>query len=288
MTRLTSLTTSSIFRLRRRRPRRRLGNRPYGLRSRSFRRRRRFRRNRRRHPRRTFHLRFRQVVTSDWPTAPTTTPSDGTSGKETPLQWNFDHMSFSLNHFLQIGHGTSSYQHQPPFRYYRFKKIVVKGTWINWTSQYFENVIGHTALDLDGEDKNRGNVNRSNLDPAEHAARLRSDPTKAPFNYDPLQDRTSARKFNIRRGFTRVLRPKLEITQQVQTPKMEFHWLTKGTPWVSVREGSNMPWNGLSISLRQMKNPTTETPDPPIPQIQYDISAYVEFKEFDYETSKQL
>lgn len=168
--------------------------------------------------------------------------------------------------------------HQPPFRFFRFKKIVVKGKWINWRAQDVENIMGSTALDLDNEDGGRGNATKSPVDPKN------SDP-KGPFPYDPLQNRSSRRHFNLRRGFTRIFRPKVEwLTQQLN---QSAHLLTNRQPWISVREGANTTWNGLSISMRQMMDPLNQDP-PHNLQMQYTITAYIEFKEFDYEAGKLL
>lgn len=253
-------------------------------------------RRRRRFPRRRnfkyFHARFHTVLTADWPAAPKVpqyqSSQDADDDKTTPLLWNFDHLTFSLSSFLVPGHGAGSYQHSPPFRFFKIKKIVVKGTWINWTAKDMENAIGTTALDLDGEDANRGNATRSPLDPGKPPGLVSPppDPNKAPFLYDPLANRTSARAWRLRRGFTRVFRPKPQMTEPIpQHPAT--HWLTRRTPWVSVREGADLAWNGLSISLRQLKDPLNEDPVPPLPSIQYDIKAYVLFKEFDYEPGRQ-
>ncbi|WGN90620.1 capsid protein [Banfec circovirus 2] len=283
-----------FFRFRRRTYRLRMRRRRYARARLRFKRRRPHIRYRRRRVPRTFHVRLRQILTSDWPAAPKTPQeSSGLSSSEdpeTPLQWNFDHLSFKLSNLLTPGHGAGKFQHSPPFRYFKIKKIVVKGTWINWPAQNMENVLGHTALDLDGEDTGRGNATRSNLDPGKPPSTLAPapDPDKAPFQYDPLMDRMSARAFKINRGFVRIFRPKPQFTQFVLPTTNQTHWLTKGVPWISVREGADLVWNGLSISLRQMKDPLNQDPQPPVPQVQYDISAYVQFKEFDYEAGRQL
>ncbi|AXR86429.1 capsid protein [Bamboo rat circovirus] len=241
---------------------------------------------------RTFHIRFHRVVTTDWPAANKTPTmvgggTDMDPPVETPLLWNMDHLQFKLSQFMAIS-GNQTYQHQPPFRYYKFKKIVVKGTWINFPMQTMENVLGNTALDLDGEDTGRGNVKQSHLDPGLPPGLTGpdpTDPTKAPFIFDPLMDRASKKAFNIKRGFKRIFTPKPQRTESANTPLT--HLITR-TPWVSVREGFDLPWNGLSLTLRQMKDPLNEENNPPMPQIQYDITAYVQFKEFDYETGHQL
>nr|QNO39284.1 capsid protein [Canine circovirus] len=238
-----------------------------------------------------FHLRLRRTLTADWPTAPVKPTNDPQT--ETPLLWNFDHLSFKLTDFLQASHGVGDFQHLPPFRYYKFKKVYIRAKWINWPKTLMENVLGRTALDLDGEDQGRGNATRSHLDPGATPGVTEppKDPNKAPFIYDPLQDRATSKSFNMATGFKRGLTPKPMFTQEIASPSATAPWLTRGQPWVSVIKGANMVWNGLSISLRQMKDmrPTTpETNTSQIPQVQYDISAYIAFKEFDYETGRQL
>uniref|UniRef100_A0AAU7E2X7 Capsid protein n=1 Tax=Arvicanthis rat circovirus TaxID=3141855 RepID=A0AAU7E2X7_9CIRC len=226
-------------------------------------------------------------MTTDWPVAPKV-PTGAVTGDpqvETPLQWNFDHLTFRLSDFVTPGQGVSKFQHTPPFRYYRIRKVVVQAKWINWTYQNMENVLGNTALDLDGEDTGRGNVTRSKLDPnVTDYMGQEPDPNKAPFRYDPLWNRSSKKHWRASRGFTRIFRPKPQMTEPFDSTKMT-HWLIRGQPWVSVREGADLPWNGLSISLRQMKDPLNED-DRSLPQLQYTMAIYVAFKEFDYEIGK--
>lgn len=239
-------------------------------------RRRYFRRRLPRRPRfrnhRVFHVRFETVMTTDWPTTTHTDPSTG----PVPLKWNFDHLVFRLDKFMQVHTPEQhSYQHLPPFRYYDIRKIVVKAKWINWPEQYMENMMGCTALDLDGEDSNRGNVTHSRYDPPNEA-----HVDHGPFSYDPLQNRSTRKHWNFRSGFTRVFRPKPDISGLP-------HVLFRGRQWVSVREGSGTNWHGLSISCRQTRDLLNET----VPRnlnLQYTITAYVAFKDFDYETGSLL
>nr|WDW25931.1 MAG: putative capsid protein [Canine circovirus] len=289
-----------IYSRRRRYGNRRTGNRrrrrPYARRGFRHAIRRRYGRFNRRHAGlkyKFFHVRFHRVLTTDWPAASKVPKmvdaDDNDPTKETPLLWNMDHLQFKLSQFIQCYQPPNfTFQHQPPFRYYKINKVVVKGTWINFPERTMENTLGNTALDLDGEDTGRGNVTQSNLDPGKPPT-MGDPPTpvQPPYIYDPLQNRASKKAFNMLSGFKRIFRPKPSLTETGSGSKV-VHWFNKPTPWVSVREGCDLPWNGLSITLRQMKDPLNEDPEPPIPQIQYDISMYVTFREFDYETGKQL
>lgn len=165
--------------------------------------------------------------------------------------------------------------HYPPFRYYRIKKIVMKGKWINQGLMTLENVMGFTALDLDGEDEGRGDASKSPLDP-----KTLSAADGGPLTYDPLMNRSSRRAFNARHGFTRIFRPKPQLLCTLREGTGMYSYFFKSTPWVSVEMGSGVHWEGITISMRQWME------QHPI-SMQYDIDAYVEFKEFDYETGTQ-
>lgn len=243
-------------------------------------RRRRFWRRRRVHPSRkrrswgnkTIHLRFHHTTTVDFVNA---TPS--ASGSNTTLGWNLDHRYFTLEEFIKESKKPTTLplytpNHLPPFRYYRIKKIVMKGKWINQPIQGLENVMGFTALDLDGEDEGRGDTSHSSLDPKGSA-------NEGPLTYDPLMNRSSRRAFNARHGFKRVFRPKPLLQSSLKESGM-FPYLLKGQPWVSTYLGSNVHWQGISISMRQWLESSKIS-------MQYDIDAYIEFKEFDYETGTQ-
>lgn len=241
-------------------------------------------RRRRFHPRsrirrkwghKTFHLRFHRTVTVDFKQA---TPSDEGQANTT-LGWNLDHQYFTLEEFIKESKRADpmplyTSTHWPPFRYYRIKKIVVKGRWINKPLTEIENVYGFTALDLDGEDEGRGDTSRSTLDPKT------TEPNEGPLTYDPLMNRSSRKAFNARSGFKRIFRPKPQLLATLREGHGMFSYIFKSNPWVSTAMGSGVHWQGLSISMRQAILNT------PI-QMQYDIDAYIEFKEFDYETGTQ-
>lgn len=232
---------------------------------------------------RTFHLRFHRTVTTDWKQA-TTSGTDGVGDKTLTLGWNMDHLYFTLEEFIKEAKTTqiptTSQPHNPPFRLYRIKKVVVRGTWINYPQSLQENVLGCTALDLDGEDEGRGDTSPSSLDPKEvleQPGLLKS----GPLTYNPLQNRSSRKFFNMRHGFKRVFRPRPQILSPLTTGG-NYNLLFPGrTPWVQVVNGSDVHWEGLSISMRQVQH------DKYLPQVQYDVDAYIEFKEFDYESGTQ-
>lgn len=244
--------------------------------------RRRIRRPRRLYPRRrrssgyqTFHFRFHRTATASFPAS--TPNNEGEAVKS--LGWNMDHMYFTLEEFIKeskrpdpIPEFTS--RHWPPFRYFRIRKAVVRGKWINIPVSQEENVLGFTALDLDGEDEGKGNATRSPVDP-----KLGED-KGGPYTYDPLMNRSSRRRYNARHGFTRVFRPKPQLLSTPITGGGMFPFFFRRQPWVSVALGSQVHWEGLSLSMRQW-----ESADPIA--IQYDIDLYVQFKEFDYEPGTQ-
>lgn len=242
---------------------------------------RRLRRRSRIHPRRrrvfgkTFHLRFHKTTTVDFPKATNTANADTAT-----LGWNLDHQYFTLEEFIKeakkpgTGEAYTS-THYPPFRYYRIRKIVFKGKWINQGLGSLENVLGNTALDLDGEDEGRGTASKSSLDPKKAGV------TGGPLTYDPLMNRSSKRAFNARSGFTRIFRPQPQLLCTLREGGGMFsYFFGRKQPWVSVQMGSTVHWQGLSVSMRQWleQHPVS---------MQYDITAYVQFKEFDYETGTQ-
>ncbi|ASU92192.1 capsid protein [Bat circovirus] len=221
------------------------------------------RRHRRRSTYKFFHVRLTRYYTVLWPRA--TTPSDDT---ETTYGWNLDHVNFKLSDFLPMDStGRSSL---PAFKDYNITKAIVRVKPINVPVSMRVEQYGNRATDFDGTDVGIGTVHTS------------GDPKPSPNNEtgpktsDPLRNRTSRKSWNVRTGFTRILRPTV-VAQTANCcgigPGSNF--ITRGLRHAWLRLDSNgvkTPWNGLSISLREGDQSLLT---------QYTITIYVKFREFD-------
>nr|QRV11705.1 capsid protein [Bat associated circovirus] len=208
------------------------------------------------------HLRLTRYYTVKWPKA--TTQPDGS----TTYGWNLDHVQFKLADFLpQNSAGTPSV---PPFKDYNITKAVVRVKQINCPVSMRLEQYGNHATDFDGTDVGIGTV------------QTEGDPKPSPNNgtgpktSDPLRNRSSRKAWDLRSGFTRILKPTV-VAQTVNCCGLGpgSNYITRGLRHAWLRldtNGVKTPWNGLSISMREGDQDLLT---------QYTITLYVKCREFD-------
>lgn len=209
------------------------------------------------------HLRLERIYTVYWPAV--TTPSDAA---DKTYGWNLDHVQFKLADFFP--QDSSKKPSLPPFKDYNITKAVVKVKPINIPFSMRMEAYGNHATDFDGTDVGIGTVSEKG-DP-----KPTPNGDKSPKTSDPLRNRSSKRHWNVRTGFTRVLKP----TVVAQTANCcgigpGSNYINKGLrhAWLRLDEnGVNTPWEGLSISLRETEAEI---------YTQYTITLYIKLREFD-------
>ncbi|UNI72386.1 MAG: capsid protein [Chaetfec virus UA24_8279] len=219
-----------------------------------------------------FHVRLQKTLTTLWPKATNPTNKD-----DPALGWNTDHLQFTLVDFLPPKWATAV-----PFKYYRIRKIVVRGRPINVETGTRTITYGNTALDLDGLDVPNGKIMQAR-DPKklmDGPMGIHENDAPSALTYDPLKNRTSARHYSAARGFKRVWRPTPQT--QIQLVKLQGSSVTwqssdpvasrgLANSWWDTVQSGKLPWEGLFISMRESDSDIL---------LEYDIHLYVEFKEF--------
>lgn len=219
-----------------------------------------------------FHVRLQKTLTTLWPKA--ATPSD----KDPPsLDWNTDHLQFSLVDFLPGKWATAV-----PFKYFRIRKIVVRGRPINIATGTRTITYGNTALDLDGLDVPNGKIMQSR-DPhklMDGPMGIHENNAPSALTYDPLKNRSSTRPYSAARGFKRIWKPTpLTQLQLVKIQGQAVSWQSSSpvasrslaNSWWDTVQSVKLPWEGLFISMRESDTDIL---------FEYNIHMYVEFKEF--------
>lgn len=203
-----------------------------------------------------------------WP--PAKKPSEDTNVAEPQkFGWNTDHVHFQLSEFLPPK-GTIYFQD------YRIKlaKIVVRE--VNTVFSQREETYGHHALDLDGMDEGTGTVKRWDGDPNVITP---SNEDPSPLVSDPLVNRSSAKLWNVRRGFKRIFKPVFQTQGAAKNgAAISTYWNRANRhAWIpTTTTGIQVPHQGVSISVRETDTPILT---------QYFLTIYVQFREFDLKTN---
>ncbi|QDZ59983.1 capsid protein, partial [Beaked whale circovirus] len=245
-----------VRRYRRHRPYFRRRRRYHGYRKR-FNRRRRFRKPR------LFHFRFERTWCAQYRNQDLHQPFCAAG-------WWTDRFSLTLRQLLQSNRAVGQTDWVPPFQEFCIKKVVVQWTPVAEPNYSLENLPGHTATDLLGEDRQKkfGPTPDETQKPPIYPG-LKTEP--------PLENRSSMKHANFRFPVKRIFRPVPALPADCkpqEDPSVCGRWFSRNNKWLTIRLNMDTEWDGISWDFKQpCLGPTV---------LNIRVTAYVAFREFNY------